>query len=120
MAGFSEKFIGDQGVRDGRFMLAAGDNNTIGALVLGADLPPTVGFAAAFFARFGNAPEQYSTETYELTSIMINGIGSGTVTDRASMIEYLRSFDGYGSTRHYRWDDRGDLTDPDVWVHEVA
>lgn len=119
MAGFSNKFIGDQGVRDVRFIQSAGDN-TIGALVLGADLPPTVEFSDAFSARFGNPPEPYSSETYELTSIMINGIGSGTVTDRASMIEYLRSFDGYGSTRHYRWDGMGDLTDPDVWVHEVA
>ena len=119
MAGFTAKFIGDQGVRDARFIQSAGDN-TVGALVLGADLPPSVEFSDAFFARFGNAPEQYSTETYELTAIMINGIGSGTVTDRASMIEYLRSFDGYGSTRHYRWDAKGDLTEPDVWVHEVA
>jgi len=65
-------------------------------------------------------PEPYSMETYELTSIMINGIGSGAVTDRSSMTEHLTGFDGHGSTRHYSWDDRGDLTDPDVWVPEVA
>jgi hypothetical protein len=36
------------------------------------------------------------------------------------MTGYFTGFDGYGSTRHYRWDDGGDLTEPDVWVHEVA
>lgn len=119
MAGFSGKFIGDQGVRMSEFIQAAGDN-TVGTLALGADLPPTVEFAEAYHARFGIDPEPYSTETYELTAIMINGIGSGSVTDRASMTEYVTGFVGNGSNRRYQWNDRGQLTEPDVWVHEVA
>lgn len=119
LAGDEKTFIGDQGVRDARFVQGAGDN-TIGTIVLGGDLPPTAEFAQAYFQRFGTDPEQYSTETYELASIMINGIGWGGVTDRPSMAAFLTGFDGYGSTRHYRWDDKGDMTDPDVWVHQVA
>jgi ABC-type branched-subunit amino acid transport system substrate-binding protein len=118
-AGFAGKFIGDQGVRDSPLLQLAGDDAT-GVLVLASELPPTVEFSDGFIARFGVAPEKHAMETYESAAIMINAIGWGHVTDRDSMAAFVTNFDGYGSARHDRWDENGDLTNPDGWVHEVG
>jgi branched-chain amino acid transport system substrate-binding protein len=41
------------------------------------------------------------------------------VTDRASMLSYFKTYQGNGVTRHYEWDERGELKTAPFWVWEV-
>jgi branched-chain amino acid transport system substrate-binding protein len=50
---------------------------------------------------------------------MVTGIASGKVTDRASMIEYFKTYDGQGIAKTYKWDSSGELAVANPWLYPV-
>ncbi len=66
----------------------------------------------------GAAPGVYSTEGYDLTTIMLTGIDSG-ITDRAALIDYVKNYDGLGLARQYKWDATGELSSSLIWIYKV-
>ena len=50
---------------------------------------------------------------------MLTGIASGDVTDRASMIEYFKTYDGEGLAKSYKWDSSGELAVANPWLYQV-
>ena len=61
----------------------------------------------------------YSVDAYDLATIMVTGISSGQVTDRASMIKYFSTYDGEGLAKTYKWDSSGELAVANPWLYEV-
>jgi branched-chain amino acid transport system substrate-binding protein len=58
-------------------------------------------------------------DAYDLATIMVTGIASGKVTDRASMIEYFKTYSGQGVAKEYKWDSTGELATANPWIYEV-
>ncbi len=85
-----------------------------------ACLLPSEGFAADFQKAFGRVPGRYALEGYEMTTIALTGIGSGAATDRPSMLNYFRGYDGYGVAQQYKWAKDGELVTPAMTVSQVG
>jgi branched-chain amino acid transport system substrate-binding protein len=81
---------------------------------------PTEPLSAAYQEEFGETPWHYSVEAYELAGIMIEGISSGAVTDRSSMLRWFAGYSRYGAITHYQWANSGELVTPPVFVTEVS
>lgn len=117
-AGVTARFVAGDGVNDSQFQAQAGAA-AYGALVACPCGPIPEDFAAVYTASFGVGPGVYSTDAYDLATIMLLGIDSG-VDDRAGMIAFVRKYDGQGVARHYRWDSTGELESQQVWVETVS
>ena len=90
-----------------------------GALLTCPCGPAPAAFATTYQTFAGIAPGVYSVDAYDLATIMVTGISSGKVTDRASMIEYFKTYDGEGLAKTYKWDSSGELATANPWVYEV-
>lgn len=102
------------------YLAEVGDAGRNSVIVCACQLP-TPEFAATYAAEFGtDAPAMWAPEGYELATIALGGIASGTAADRASMLQYLRNFDGWGSGRHYQWTSTGDMTTPATFLYDVV
>jgi branched-chain amino acid transport system substrate-binding protein len=116
-AGVEAPFVSADGVNDPQFVDQAG------AAAEGAVLscpwgPAPAEFATAYEASSGQAPGVYSTEGYDLTTIILTGIDSG-VADRAALIDYVKNYDGEGLARNYKWDATGELEASLIWIYKV-
>ncbi len=60
----------------------------------------------------------YSTEGYDLTTIMLKGIDARKTTS-AQMVDFLRNYDGQGLARHYKWNAQGELDNALIWIYKV-
>lgn len=117
-AGVTARFVAGDGVYDPQFRAQAGAA-ALGALVSCPCGPTPDDFATVYTASFGVAPGVYSTEGYDLATIMLSGIDSG-VADRAGLVEYVKRYDGQGVAHHYRWDSTGELESPRIWTYTVS
>lgn len=116
-SGVTLPFISADGANDPQFVTQAG-SSADGAVLSCPCGPAPEDFAMTYQEANGQAPGVYSTEGYDLTTIMLSGIGSG-ITDRAGLVEYVRSYSGEGLARTYQWDDTGELTSALVWIYTV-
>ncbi|SLJ82668.1 branched-chain amino acid ABC transporter periplasmic protein [Mycobacteroides abscessus subsp. abscessus] len=57
-------------------------------------------------------------EAYDLATILAKGIDSGKVT-RPDLLEFVRSYDGPGLARQYKWSPDGELANAQIWIYEV-
>ena len=57
----------------------------------------------------GQAPGTYSTEGYDLGTILLKGIDSGAIT-RPALLDFVKNYNGQGVARNYQWTDKGELT----------
>ena len=80
--------------------------------------PAPTAFADAYRAAVNEDPGAYSTESYDLATILLKGIDSNKV-DRAAIAEYVRSYEGPGLARTYKWDGEGELSSPPIWIYKV-
>jgi branched-chain amino acid transport system substrate-binding protein len=80
--------------------------------------PATGSFSDEYTKKFGQGPGTYSTEGYDLGTIMLKGIDSGTLT-RPAMLDYFRKYDGQGVARRYQWTPNGELTTTLIWMYKV-
>lgn len=117
-AGFTGRFVSADGTKDPEFVKQAGESSRDAVLSCPCG-PASAAFAAEYTAKFGQAPGTYSTEGYDLGTIMAKGIGSGAAT-RAELLDFTKAYDGQGVARKYQWTDTGELTTTLIWIYKVA
>lgn len=111
-------FVSADGVNDPQFVSQAGGASE-GAILSCPCGPAPEDFAAEYEESAGQAPGVYSTEGYDLMTIMLKGIDSG-ITDRAGLVEFVKTYDGPGLARNYKWDQTGELESALIWVYKVS
>ena len=117
-AGFAGRFVSADGTKDPEFVKQAGESSRDAVLSCPCG-PASAEFAAEYTAKFDQAPGTYSTEGYDLGTIMAKGIGSGAAT-RAQLLDFAKAYDGQGVARKYQWTDTGELTTTLIWIYKVA
>jgi branched-chain amino acid transport system substrate-binding protein len=117
-AGFAGRFVNANRTKDPEFVKQAGESSRDAVLSCPCG-PASAEFAAEYTAKFDQAPGTYSTEGYDLGTIMAKGIGSGAAT-RAQLLDFAKAYDGQGVARKYQWTDTGELTTTLIWIYKVA
>lgn len=117
--GVTATFVSADGTNDPQFVSQAGSSSKEAILSCPCGPAPDA-YATEYQSLNGAAPGVYSTEGYDLTTIMLTGIDSGKVTDRASMINYVKNYDGLGLARQYKWDATGELSSSLIWIYKVS
>jgi len=116
-AGFTGTFVSADGTKDDEFVKQAGESSKDAVLSCPCG-PASPAFAAEYTAKFGQAPGTYSTEGYDLGTILAEGIDSGAVT-REALLAFVKAYDGQGVARKYQWTDNGELTTTLIWIYKV-
>ncbi len=117
--GVEARFIAPDGVKDDEFVKGAGD--AAAKAFFTCPCVPSDQFAAftgAYRELTGKEPGTSSPEAYDLATILLKGIDSGK-HDRAALLEFVRTYDGPGLTKRFKWDDKGELTRTTVWTYRV-
>ncbi len=115
--GVEATFVSADGSKDPEFVKQAGESSR-GALLSCPCGPATAEFADEYSQKFGQDPGTYSTEGYDLGTILLKGIDSGAIT-REALLDYVRTYEGQGVARKYQWTDNGELTTNLVWMYDV-
>ncbi|KWX25175.1 MULTISPECIES: branched-chain amino acid ABC transporter substrate-binding protein [Mycolicibacterium] len=115
--GVETTFVSADGTKDPEFVKQAGESSK-GALLSCPCGPATGAFADEYTQKFGQEPGTYSTEGYDLGTILLKGIDSGAIT-RDALLNYVRNYDGQGVARKYQWTDKGELTTTLIWMYDV-
>ncbi|MFF4596283.1 branched-chain amino acid ABC transporter substrate-binding protein [Amycolatopsis sp. CA-161197] len=118
-AGVTAKFVGPDGVKDDEFVKGAGEaakNAYFTCPCVPAD--QFTKFTDAYKAATGKDPGTYSPEAYDLATILLKGIDSGKTT-RPALLDYVKTYDGQGITKHFKWNDKGELSSTTVWTYKV-
>ncbi|WP_069164461.1 branched-chain amino acid ABC transporter substrate-binding protein [Nocardia altamirensis] len=115
--GFKGVFVGPDGTNDPQFLSQAG------SAAKGATLTCPCGPAPEKFEKdyvaFNKQPSGvYSVEAYDLATILTKAIGAGKVS-RPDILEYVRSYDGPGLARQYKWSANGELSNALIWIYTV-
>ena len=116
-AGFAGKFVSADGTKDPEFVKQAGQASKDAVLSCPCG-PASKAFADEYTKKFSQAPGTYSTEGYDLGTILAKGIDSGAVT-REALLDFVRKYDGQGVARKYQWTDNGELTTTLIWIYKV-
>jgi branched-chain amino acid transport system substrate-binding protein len=117
--GFTGKFVGPDGVKDPKFIQLAGSasaNTYFTCTCFPGETIPA--FAKAYQTATGTAPGTYSAESYDIANIFLKGIDSG-IRDRAGLLNFVKSYNGTGLSKHFQWDSTGELTSKAVYGYEV-
>ncbi len=115
--GVSAAFVSADGTKDPEFVKQAGSASKDAILSCPCS-PAPAAFAEEYTKKFNQAPGTYSTEGYDLATILLKGIDSGAVT-RPQLLEYVRNYNGTGVARQYQWDPTGELTNTLIWIYKV-
>lgn len=115
--GVTAVFVSADGTNDPQFVTQAGAASK-DALLSCPCGPAPEEFGATYTEVNGQAPGVYSTEGYDLATIMLKGIDSG-VKDRKGLVDFVASYKGQGLARGYEWDDKGELASALIWIYEV-
>lgn len=115
--GVSAAFVSADGTKDPEFVKQAGSASKDAILSCPCS-PAPAAFAEEYTKKFNQAPGTYSTEGYDLATILLKGIDSGAVT-RPQLLEYVRNYSGPGVARQYQWDPTGELTNTLIWIYKV-
>lgn len=117
-AGWKGTFVAADGVKDQSFIDNAGPA-AVGAVVtcpcVPADIAPE--FAKAYKAKYNQDPNTYSGEGYDAATILLDGIAAGK--DRASMVDFVKSYDKKGVTKQLKFDAKGESSDIKVFAYKV-
>lgn len=116
--GFDGPFVAGDGVLDPGFVETAGGEAANNSFLTCPCGPPTAEFASAYEALAGQAPGTYSAEGYDVMNMFLAGLDAGN-TDRASMLEFINSYDAEGITKHITFDDKGDIAEVTVYSYPV-
>ncbi|MGE5697967.1 MAG: branched-chain amino acid ABC transporter substrate-binding protein [Candidatus Sericytochromatia bacterium] len=115
--GVTAAFVSADGTKDPEFVKQAGSASKDAVLSCPCSPAPPA-FADEYTKKFGQAPGTYSTEGYDVATIMLKGIDSGAVT-RPQLLDYVRAYNGPGVARQYQWDPTGELTNTLIWIYKV-
>lgn len=116
-AGFAGKFVSADGTKDPEFVKQAGNASKDAVLSCPCG-PASAAFADEYTKKFNAAPGTYSTEGYDLGTVLVQGITSGAVT-RPALLEFVKNYVGQGVARKYQWNDKGELTTTLIWIYKV-
>jgi branched-chain amino acid transport system substrate-binding protein len=116
-AGYTGKFASADGTKDPEFVKQAGSSAKDAVLSCPCG-PASAAFSDEYTKKFGQGPGTYSTEGYDLGTILAKGIDSGAVT-REALLDYAKKYDGQGVARKYQWTDTGELTTTLIWIYKV-
>ncbi len=115
--GVTATFVSADGSNDPQFVSQAGSSSK--DAILSCPCGPAPDAYKTEYKAMNNAdPGVYSTEGYDLTTIMLAGIDSG-ITDRAGLVNFVKSYDGLGLARQYKWDATGELSSSLIWIYKV-
>jgi branched-chain amino acid transport system substrate-binding protein len=117
-AGWKGTFVVADGVKDQSFIdnaQAAAEGTIITCPCVPADVAPA--FQAAYKAKFNEDPNTYSGEGYDSATILLDGIAAGK--NRASMLDFVKSYDKPGVTKQLKFDAKGEVTDVKVFAYKV-
>jgi branched-chain amino acid transport system substrate-binding protein len=115
--GFAGTFVTGDGVKDPEYVKQAGESSK-DAVISCPCGPATGAFADEYTQKFNQEPGTYSTEGYDLGTILVKGIDSGAIT-RPALLEYVRNYNGPGVGRNYQWTPTGELTTTLIWIYKV-
>ncbi|MGV0603901.1 branched-chain amino acid ABC transporter substrate-binding protein [Mycolicibacterium sp. XJ1904] len=115
--GYEGTFASADGTKDPEFVKQAGDAAKDAVLSCPCG-PATGGFADEYNKKFNQEPGTYSSEGYDLGTILLKGIDSGAVT-RPALLDFVRNYDGRGVARQYQWTPNGELTTSLIWIYKV-
>jgi branched-chain amino acid transport system substrate-binding protein len=118
-AGVEAELVVPDGVKDPVFVQNAGEASE-GVYMTCPCLPGDVfpEFTEAYQARWNVAPQTYSAEAYDATTILLRGLDQG-IADRPALLDFVRNYDGQGLTKHFKWNANGELTETPVWTYVV-
>jgi branched-chain amino acid transport system substrate-binding protein len=119
--GFKGTFVGPDGVKDDQFIKQAGDasnNAYFTCPCIPGELIPTFESAYKTLAN-GSEPGTYSIEGYDAATILLTGIDKGKTT-RPDLLAYVKGYDADGLSKHYKWNDKGELQAPAVYGYKVS
>lgn len=115
--GVTAQFVTGDGVKDPEFVKQAGESSK--DAILSCPCGPATGtFAEEYTQKFNQEPGTYSTEGYDLGTILLKGIDSGAIT-RPALLDFVRNYDGQGVARKYQWTETGELTTTLIWMYKV-
>ncbi|WP_026256831.1 branched-chain amino acid ABC transporter substrate-binding protein [Actinopolymorpha alba] len=118
-AGYEGAVVAPDGVRDDEFVKNAGE--AAEGVYLSCPCLPSSGFtkfSQDYKALSNREPSTYSPEGYDATTILLQGIDKG-LKDRASLLNFVKTYEGQGLTKQFKWDGKGELTQTPVWIYEV-
>ena len=115
--GVTATFVSGDGTKDPEFVKQAGAASKDAILSCPCS-PAPAAFADEYTKKFNQPPSTYSTEGYDLGTILVTGIDSGATT-RPQLLDYVRAYNGPGVGRQYQWTDKGELTNTLIWIYKV-
>ncbi|OBK78005.1 branched-chain amino acid ABC transporter substrate-binding protein [Mycobacterium sp. 1164985.4] len=115
--GYDGTFASADGTKDPEFVKQAGDASKDAVLSCPCG-PATGSFADEYTKKFNQEPGTYSSEGYDLGTILLKGIDSGAIT-RPALLDFVRNYDGRGVARRYQWTPNGELTTSLIWIYKV-
>jgi branched-chain amino acid transport system substrate-binding protein len=115
--GVTAAFVSADGTKDPEFVKQAGESSKDAILACPCG-PATGAFAEEYTTKFNQEPGTYSTEGYDLGTIMLKGIDSGKRT-RPELLEFVRTYSAPGVARKYEWTPNGELTNTLIWIYKV-
>jgi branched-chain amino acid transport system substrate-binding protein len=115
--GVTATFVSADGSKDQQFVDQAGESAK--DALLSCPCGPASGtFAEEYKKKFNVDPGTYSTEGYDLGTILVKGIDSGAIT-RPALLDFVRNYNGQGVARNYQWTPTGELTTNLIWMFKV-
>jgi branched-chain amino acid transport system substrate-binding protein len=125
-AGVTAKFISGDGSLDPGFVTSSGAAGGEGALLTcpcrlaTPDLPGKGGeYATKYKEIIKRDPGTYSSEGYDASNILIQGIEAGNDT-RPKLLDYVETLDSFdGVSKTIQFEDNGNVKAGDVFVYEV-
>lgn len=115
--GVTATFVSADGSKDQQFVDQAGESAK--DALLSCPCGPASGtFAEEYKKKFNAEPGTYSTEGYDLGTILVKGIDSGAIT-RPALLDFVRNYNGQGVARNYQWTPTGELTTNLIWMFKV-
>jgi branched-chain amino acid transport system substrate-binding protein len=115
--GVTAAFVSADGTKDPEFVKQAGAASK-GAILSCPCGPATGAFADEYKKKFNADPGTYSTEGYDLGTILVKGIDSGAIT-RPALLDFVKTYNGQGVARKYQWTPNGELTTNLIWIFKV-
>lgn len=115
--GVTAAFVSADGTKDPEFVKQAGDASKDSILSCPCG-PATGAFADEYTKKFNQEPGTYSTEGYDLGTILVKGIDSGAIT-RPALLDFVKNYNGQGVARKYQWTPTGELTTNLIWIFKV-
>ncbi|MDJ0354689.1 MAG: branched-chain amino acid ABC transporter substrate-binding protein [Actinomycetota bacterium] len=117
--GFTGTFVGPDGLKDDQFIKQAGDSSNNAYFTcpcIPGELIPS--FESAYKSLNNAEPGTYSIEGYDAATVLLSGIDAGKQS-RADLLSWVKSYDKDGLSKHYKWDDKGELQAPTVYGYKV-